>query len=119
MSDPTAARDWILRTVPANYREDAEQAIADLLAEREMAGFVHVPQEVRDRATALIHNTLFAEDDNDGPIFRWSEQRLAHDDDTLLKCAADMVVNDLVAHPEVLAELLLVALNQQQIRDGE
>jgi hypothetical protein len=77
--------------------------------------WVAVPQDVRDRATALLHHTLFAEDDSAGPIFRWSEHRLAYDDDTLLMCAADMVVNDLVAHPEILAELLAVARNQEAV----
>ena len=74
--------------------------------------WVAVPQDVRARATSVIHHTLFAEDDTDGPVFRWSEQRLMHDDDSLLKCAADVIVNDLVANPEILAELLAVARNQ-------
>lgn len=52
-----------------------------------------VPGDWRyDRLAEIVHTALFYEDDSDGPIFRWSDRRMASDDDGLLKAAADAVV---------------------------
>lgn len=60
------------------------------------------PGETRyDRVHALVHDALFYEDAEDGPVFRWADQRLVSDDG-LVKLAANQVTNSLFARaPEV------------------
>jgi hypothetical protein len=59
-----------------------------------------------DRIAEVVHDALFYEDNEDGPIFRWSERRLVSDDDGYLKLATDAVVRDLWINRAEIVRLL-------------
>lgn len=48
-----------------------------------------------DRLAEIVHEALFYEDDEAGPVFRWSEPRVVSDDDPFVRLAVDAVVRDL------------------------
>lgn len=60
-----------------------------------------------DRLTAIVHEALFAEDPERGPVFRWAEAQLVQDDDPYLGCAADQVAFTLLDKCAEVAALLM------------
>jgi hypothetical protein len=64
------------------------------------------PSPELDRLISIIHNVLFFETEEHGPVSRWHEPGLYQDDDQLLGCAADQVAFALLdRRVEVLALL--------------
>lgn len=78
--------------------------------EPKMWGLRRTPE--LDRLIDIVHHALFAEDGNEGPVFRWTDQDapMLLDDDQLLGCAADQVAFALLdRRAEVLALIATIA----------
>jgi hypothetical protein len=59
-----------------------------------------------DQLIGIVHDALFAEDDTDGPVFRWVQQHLPQDDDPYLGCAADQVAFVLLDRADEVIDLI-------------
>lgn len=66
-----------------------------------------------DTLIGIFHDVLFREDDEQGPVFRWSsDHRLYADDDVLLRLAADQVAFAVLDHFAEIAALVATIREQ-------